>query len=62
MATAQFDTLKAFKELQDAGFDEGQAEALVATIGIAIIGNLATKEDIRLGRHGHQGRYCRSQK
>ena len=51
MASAPFDTLKAFKELQDAGFDEAQAEALIATMGIAIGGNLATKQDIAdLGR------------
>ena len=51
MASAPFDTLKAFRELQDAGFDEAQAEALIATMGIAIGGNLATKQDIAdLGR------------
>ncbi len=51
MASVPFDTLKAFRELQDAGFDEAQAEALIATMGIAIGGNLATKQDIAdLGR------------
>lgn len=46
MASVPFDTLKAFKELQDAGFDEAQAEAVIATIGIAFGGDLATKQDI----------------
>ena len=46
MASIPFDTLKAFKELQDAGFDEAQAEAVIATIGIAFGGDLATKQDI----------------
>ncbi len=51
MASVPFDTLKAFRELQDAGFDEAQAEALIATMGIAIGGNLATKQNIAdLGR------------
>lgn len=47
MASVPFDTLKAFKELQDAGFDEAQAEAVIATVGQAFTGDLATKEDIR---------------
>ena len=46
MATTPFDTLKAFKSLQEAGFDEAQAEAVIATIGNAIGGNMATKDDI----------------
>ena len=46
MAALLFDTHKAVKELQEAGFDEAQAEAVVATVGTAIIGNVATKQDI----------------
>ena len=47
MASVPFDTLKAFKDLQEAGFDEAQAEAVIATVGQAFTGDLATKEDIR---------------
>ena len=46
MTSLLFDTHKAVKDLQEAGFDEAQAEALVATVGTAIIGNVATKQDI----------------
>ena len=46
MAALLFDTHKAVKELQEAGFDEAQAEAVVATVGTAIIGNVATKQDV----------------
>ena len=46
MATLPFDTHKAVKELQEAGFDEGQAEAVVATVGAAFVGNVATKQDL----------------
>ena len=46
MAALLFDTHKAVKDLQEAGFDEAQAEAVVATVGAAIIGNVATKQDI----------------
>ena len=46
MAALFFATHKAVKELQEAGFDEGQAEALVATVGTAMVGNVATKQDI----------------
>ena len=47
MATVPFDTHKAVKDLQDAGFAEAQAEALVATLLTTLGGNLATKDDIR---------------
>ena len=47
MASVPFDTLKAFKDLQDAGFDEAQAESVIASVGQAFTGDLATKEDIR---------------
>ena len=46
VAALLFDTHKAVKELQEAGFDEAQAEAVVATVGTAIIGNVATKQDV----------------
>ena len=51
MATLPFDTHKAVKDLQEAGFDETQAEALVATVGTAIVGNVATKYDIMEARN-----------
>lgn len=41
-----FDTLKATKALKRAGFDEVQAEAVVATVGDAIGGSVATKADL----------------
>ena len=46
MATVMFDTHKAIKELQEAGFEEPQAEAVVATIGEVFGANLSTKEDV----------------
>ena len=46
MTTTPFDTHKIIKELQEAGFAESQAEAVVAAIGTAVIGNVATKQDI----------------
>ncbi len=46
MSTLAFDTHKAVKELKQAGFDDTQAEAVVATVGDAIGGNVATKTDI----------------
>lgn len=46
MVSAVFDTLKAAKELIAAGFNESQAESVVATIGGAVTGNLATKADL----------------
>ena len=46
MTSLLFDTHKAVKDLQEAGFDEAQAEAVVATVGTAIIGNVATKQDV----------------
>ena len=46
MASVPFDTLKAYKSLQEAGFDEAQAEAVIITVGEAFAGNLATKDDI----------------
>ncbi len=46
MASLLFDTHKAVKDLQEAGFDEAQAEAVVSTLGTAIVGNVATKQDV----------------
>ena len=46
MVALLFYTHKAVKDLQEAGFDEAQAEAVVATVGTAIIGNVATKQDV----------------
>lgn len=46
MAVLVFDTLKATKDLKRAGFDEVQAEAVVATVGDAIGGSVATKADL----------------
>ena len=60
MTATAFDTLKAAKVLKDAGFDEAQAEAVVATLGnavreqaaplasgiVTILDNTATKESV----------------
>lgn len=46
MTTLALDTHKAVKTLQDAGFKEAQAEAMVATFGNAMSENLATKADL----------------
>ena len=46
MTTLAFDTHKAVKALKEAGFDDPQAEAVVATVGEAIGGSIATKADI----------------
>ena len=41
-----FDTHKAVKALTSAGFDDGQAEAVVEQINGAVTENLATKADL----------------
>ena len=46
MAEFVFDTLKAAKSLQKAGFEEVQAEAVVAAVGGAMGENVATKADL----------------
>ena len=46
MSALAFDTHKAVKALKEAGFGDSQAEAVVATVGKAIGGNVATKADI----------------
>ena len=45
--TLAFDTLKAVKALRNAGFDEAQAEAVVETVGDAMVGNVASKSDLQ---------------
>lgn len=47
MNTINFDTLKAAKSLQDAGFEALQAEAVVGMVTYALSEGLATKEDVR---------------
>ena len=47
MNTINFDTLKAAKSLQEAGFEAPQAEAVVDMVTHALSEGLATKEDVR---------------
>ena len=47
MASLAFDTLKAAKALRSAGFDDAQAEAMIATVGDAVGGNVSTKADLQ---------------
>ena len=47
MDESGFDTLKATRALEAAGFASGQAEAMVTVFGGAIVANAATKWDIR---------------
>ena len=46
MTALAFDTHKAVKALREAGADEALAEAVVATVGDAVGGNVATKADL----------------
>ncbi|MDE2755666.1 MAG: hypothetical protein OXI92_04005 [Acidobacteriota bacterium] len=46
MATITFDTRKAVRTLQAAGFAEGQADAVVDTLAEAFTDTVATKTDI----------------
>ena len=48
MAPHIFDTHKAVKALQTAGFTDHQAEAVVETVGTAMGENLATKADLEI--------------
>ena len=50
MSALGFDTYKAVTALKQAGFAEGQAEAVVTTVGEALSGNVATKADLTEGR------------
>ena len=47
MTTLAFDTHKAVKALKEAGFEDAQAEAVVATVGDAMTGTVATKTDLQ---------------
>ena len=47
MNMTNFDTLKAAKSLQDAGFEVQQAEAVVGMVTYALSEGLATKDDVR---------------
>ena len=44
--TVAFDTLKAATRLQEAGFEEDKARALVSTFAQGMVENLATKQDL----------------
>jgi hypothetical protein len=46
MTTPAFDTLRIAQALRDAGFDSGQAEAIVAAIQRSLGENVATKSDL----------------
>lgn len=46
MTAFAFDTHKVIKDLEQAGFDEAQAEAVVAALVTTIGGNLVTKADL----------------
>ena len=46
MPSIAFDTYKAVQALKRAGFEEVQAEAVVATVGEAMGENVATKADM----------------
>ena len=48
MATLAFDTHKAVKALREAGFDDSQAGAVIKQIGVAIGGNIATKNALEM--------------
>jgi len=50
MSTLAFDTHKAVKALREAGFDDSQAEAVIERIGVAIGGNVATKDNLKVLR------------
>lgn len=47
MDDSGFDTLKATRALEAAGFESGQAEAMVTVFGGAVVANAATKWDVR---------------
>ena len=44
---AMFDTLRAARQLREAGFEEAQADALVSTFAEGVAANLATKDDLK---------------
>ncbi len=47
MVSISFDTHKVVKDLQDAGFDEAQAEAVVNALGSAIDRDVVRPEDLK---------------
>ncbi len=47
MVSLTFDTHKVVKDLQDAGFDEAQAEAVVNALGSAIDRDVVRPEDLK---------------
>ena len=47
MTTAVFDTLKAARQLEDAGIETRQAEAIVSTMAKAFDDSVATKADLQ---------------
>ena len=47
MAALIFDTHRAVKNLEEAGFEESQAEAVVDMVGSAVGENVATSSDLR---------------
>ena len=47
MVSLTFDTHKVVKDLQDAGFDEAQAEAVVNALGNAIDRDVVRPEDLK---------------
>ena len=59
MTALAFDTLKAAKALRDAGFEQAQAEAVAATVGGALTGDVATKGDIKELRSDMEGMEAR---
>ena len=48
MATVPFDTLRAAQALREAGFDDAQSEAIIATIQKSLGEKLVTKSDLGL--------------
>ena len=46
MSSFPFDTHRVVKDLEEAGFTEAQAEAVIAALGTAVSSNLATKADM----------------
>ena len=47
MVSVTFDTHRVVKDLQDAGFDEAQAEALVNALGSAVDRDVVKPEDLK---------------
>lgn len=60
MTSLAFDTLKAAKALQAAGFDDARAEAVISTVGYTIGGNVATKTNIQEMKGDLQALECAS--